>query len=69
MRFASGALLHSPGESVEPRTAGCAIIVVRIAWVFTSTYLLRLISAPLRKRDPYLYLCYVTFRVTFVFSF
>jgi monovalent cation/hydrogen antiporter len=28
-------------------------IVVRIAWVFTSTYLLRLMSASLRKRDPY----------------
>src|SRR6266403_3783003 len=31
----------------------CAAILVRIAWVFTSTYLLRLISASLRKRDPY----------------
>src|ERR1700737_587464 len=30
----------------------CAAILVRIAWVFTSTYLLRLISASLRKRDP-----------------
>src|SRR4029077_16499937 len=27
--------------------------LVRLAWVFTSTYLLRLISASLRKRDPY----------------
>jgi monovalent cation/hydrogen antiporter len=31
----------------------CAAIVVRIAWVFTSTNLLRLMSATLRKRDPY----------------
>ena len=31
----------------------CAAILVRIAWVFTSTYLLRLISASLRKSDPY----------------
>src|SRR5260370_15067883 len=31
----------------------CAAILVRIAWVFTSTYLLRLMSASLRKRDPY----------------
>jgi len=28
-------------------------IVVRIVWVFTSTYLLRLMSASLRKSDPY----------------
>ena len=31
----------------------CVAIVVRIAWVFTSTYLLRLMSASLRKKDPY----------------
>jgi Na+/H+ antiporter len=31
----------------------CAAIVVRIAWVFTSTDLMRLISAALRKKDPY----------------
>src|SRR6516225_284399 len=31
----------------------CAAIVVRIAWVFVSTYLLRFMSASLRKRDPY----------------
>jgi CPA1 family monovalent cation:H+ antiporter len=31
----------------------CAVIVVRIAWVFTATNLLRLISASLRKGDPY----------------
>jgi CPA1 family monovalent cation:H+ antiporter len=31
----------------------CAAIVVRIIWVFTSTYLLRLMSASLRKKDPY----------------
>src|SRR5207244_2698223 len=31
----------------------CATIVVRIAWVFPSTYLLHLMSAFLRKRDPY----------------
>ena len=28
-------------------------IVVRIVWVFTSTYLLRLMSASFHKRDPY----------------
>jgi CPA1 family monovalent cation:H+ antiporter len=32
---------------------GCAAIVVRIAWVFTSTYPLPFMSASLRKRDPY----------------
>jgi Na+/H+ antiporter len=31
----------------------CAAIVVRIAWVFTLTYLPRLMSASLRKRDPH----------------
>jgi CPA1 family monovalent cation:H+ antiporter len=31
----------------------CATIVVRIAWVFGSTFLLRLTSASFRKRDPY----------------
>jgi monovalent cation/hydrogen antiporter len=31
----------------------CAAIVVRSAWVFSSAYLLHLISASLRKRDPY----------------
>jgi CPA1 family monovalent cation:H+ antiporter len=31
----------------------CAVIVVRIVWVFASTYLLRLTSASFRKRDPY----------------
>jgi CPA1 family monovalent cation:H+ antiporter len=31
----------------------CAAIVVRIVWVFASTYLLRLTSASFRKRDPY----------------
>src|SRR6516165_650823 len=31
----------------------CAAIVVRIAWVFVSTYLLRFMSASLRKRDAY----------------
>jgi monovalent cation/hydrogen antiporter len=31
----------------------CAAIVMRIAWVFTLTYLPRLMSASLRKRDPY----------------
>jgi monovalent cation/hydrogen antiporter len=31
----------------------CAAITVRIAWVFASTYLLRLMSASLRKRDPF----------------
>jgi Na+/H+ antiporter len=31
----------------------CAAIVVRIAWVFTSTYLPHLLSASLPKRDPY----------------
>ena len=31
----------------------CVAIVVRIAWVFTSTHLLRLMSASLRKKDPY----------------
>jgi CPA1 family monovalent cation:H+ antiporter len=31
----------------------CAAIVVRIAWVFPSTYLLHLMSVFLRKRDPY----------------
>jgi Na+/H+ antiporter len=31
----------------------CAAIAVRIAWVFASTYLLRSMSASLRKRDPY----------------
>ena len=31
----------------------CVAIVVRIAWVFTSTHLPRLMSASLRKKDPY----------------
>jgi CPA1 family monovalent cation:H+ antiporter len=31
----------------------CATIVVRVAWVFASTNVLRLISTSLRKRDPY----------------
>jgi CPA1 family monovalent cation:H+ antiporter len=31
----------------------CAAIVVRIAWVFTSTYLPHLMSASLRKKEPY----------------
>src|SRR3984893_16277072 len=31
----------------------CAAIVVRIAWVFTATYLPRMISTTWRKRDPY----------------
>jgi hypothetical protein len=31
----------------------CAAIVVRMVWVFASTYLLRLTSASFRKRDPY----------------
>jgi monovalent cation/hydrogen antiporter len=31
----------------------CAAIVVRIAWVFTATYLLASISTSWRKRDPY----------------
>ena len=31
----------------------CAAIAVRIVWVFASTYLLRLMSAASRKRDPY----------------
>jgi Na+/H+ antiporter len=31
----------------------CAVIVVRIAWVFASTNLLRLIYVALRKKDPY----------------
>src|SRR5580704_10522046 len=31
----------------------CAAIVVRIAWVFTATYLLRLIRNSWRKRDSY----------------
>jgi monovalent cation/hydrogen antiporter len=31
----------------------CATIAVRIAWVFPSTYLLRLMSASMRKRNPF----------------
>src|SRR5262249_57336414 len=31
----------------------CAGIVVRIVWVFASTYLLRWVSPSFRKRDPY----------------
>jgi monovalent cation/hydrogen antiporter len=31
----------------------CAAIVVRIAWVFASTNMLRLMSATLRKKDPF----------------
>src|SRR6267154_2214457 len=31
----------------------CAAVVVRIAWVFTATYLPRMISPAWRKRDPY----------------
>src|SRR6516164_10946545 len=31
----------------------CVAVVVRIAWVFVSTYLLRFMSASLRKRDAY----------------
>ena len=52
-------LLHSlSGRSLKQlfwhgALISCATIVVRIAWVFTSTNVLRLISASLRKRDPY----------------
>ena len=52
-------LLHSlSGRSLKQlfwhgALISCATIVVRIAWVFASTNVLRLISASLRKSDPY----------------
>jgi Na+/H+ antiporter len=52
-------LLHSlSGRSLKQlfwhgALISCAAIVVRITWVFASTNVLRLISASLRKRDPY----------------
>jgi CPA1 family monovalent cation:H+ antiporter len=52
-------LLHSlSGRSLKQlfwhgALISCATILVRIAWVFASTNVLRLISTSLRKRDPY----------------
>src|SRR5438105_2484911 len=52
-------ILHRPsGQSLKQlvlhgAVISCAVIVVRIVWVFASTNLLRFISAALRKNDPY----------------
>jgi Na+/H+ antiporter len=52
-------LLHSfSGRSLKQvfwhgALISCATVVVRIAWIFASTNVLRLISISLRKRDPY----------------
>jgi len=57
--FSLSAVLHTlSGHSLKQLVwhgalISCAAIVVRIVWVFTSTNLLRLISAVLHKKDPY----------------
>jgi monovalent cation/hydrogen antiporter len=46
--------LESWGELAKQVAAVCgAAILVRIAWVYPATYLPRLLSPELRKRDPY----------------